>query len=227
MLTVGSNEGLISMTNSHLQLVPPGYTMLTVGNNTKLTVSNNPNGRKPNKDYRGREYLTPAELDELIKTAKGNRHGHRDATMILLAFRHGLRASELCDLRWDQVLFDTADLDVRRLKGSKDTMHPLQGDELRALRRLKREQVPSEFVFTSERGAPFTTDGFAAMVRRAGAALPIKVHPHMLRHSCGYVLVNNGLDTRSLQDYLGHRNIAHTVRYTELSSKRFKGIWKA
>jgi type 1 fimbriae regulatory protein FimB/type 1 fimbriae regulatory protein FimE len=107
--------------------------------------------------------------------------------------------------------------------------HPIVGDELRALRRLQREQEPrSPFVFTSERGAPFTTAGFARMVERAGraAGLPFKAHPHMLRHACGFALANEGHDTRALQAYLGHKNIQHTVRYTELSSTRFKNFWR-
>jgi len=107
--------------------------------------------------------------------------------------------------------------------------HPILGDELRALRRLHREQEPkSPFVFTSERGAPFSTAGFARMVERAGAEvkLAFKAHPHMLRHACGYALANKGHDTRALQAYLGHRNIQHTVRYTELSPTRFKDFWR-
>lgn len=159
-----------------------------------------------------------------------NRCGHRDATMILTAYRHGLRASEPTDLRWDQIEFATAILHVRRAKRGTPATHPIMGDELRALRRLQREQDPaSPFVFVSERGAPFTTAGFARMVERAGrtAKLAFKAHPHMLRYACGYALANRGHDTRSLQAYLGHRNIAHTVRYTELSPTRFKDFWRA
>jgi integrase len=121
--------------------------------------------RKTNAEMRTREYLTDAEVARLTDAAKGNRYGHRDATMILVAYRHGLRAAELADLRWDQVDFDTATLAVRRVKKGSPATHPIRGDELRALRRLAREQEPkSAFVFTSERGAPFTTAGFARMV---------------------------------------------------------------
>jgi integrase len=127
-----------------------------------------------------------------MEAAKGNRYGHRDATMVLLAFRHGLRASEVCDLRWDQVDFNGAVLHVRRVKNGTPSTHPIQGDELRALRRLQRESPTSPFVFVSERGSPFTTAGFARMIERAaaGADLEIKPHPHMLRHACGYALAN-------------------------------------
>ena len=169
-------------------------------------------------------------FERLMETAKGNRWGHRDATMVLVAYRHGLRASELVDLRWDQVEFRTAFLHVRRAKRGTPSTHPIVGDELRALRRLQREQDPkSSFVFTSERGVPFSTAGFARMVERAAkqAKLGFKAHPHMLRHACGYALANKGHDTRALQAYLGHRNIQHTVRYTELSPMRFKSFWRA
>ena len=164
-----------------------------------------------------------------MAAARKNRWGHRDATMILVAYRHGLRVSELVDLRWDQVDFRTANLHVRRVKQGTPSTHPILGDELRALRRLQREQEPkSAFLFTSERGAPFGTAGFARMVERAGAEgrLAFKVHPHMLRHACGYALANRGHDTRALQAYLGHKNIQHTVRYTELSPRRFKDFWR-
>jgi type 1 fimbriae regulatory protein FimB/type 1 fimbriae regulatory protein FimE len=185
--------------------------------------------RPKNADLRSREYLTDHEVERLAEAAKTNRHGHRDATMILVAYRHGLRAAELTDLRWDQIEFSSATLHVRRVKQGTPSTHPILGDELRALRRLQREQDPkSPFVFTSERGTPFTTAGFARMVERAGveAGLAFKAHPHMLRHACGYALANKGHDTRALQAYLGHRNIQHTVRYTELSPARFKDFWR-
>jgi type 1 fimbriae regulatory protein FimB/type 1 fimbriae regulatory protein FimE len=165
----------------------------------------------------------------LIAAAKRKRHGHRDAIMILVAFRHGLRASELVDLRWDQIDFVTASLHVRRVKQGMPSTHPILGDELRAMRRLQREQTArSPFVFTSARGAPLHHGWLARMVERAGveANLGFKAHPHMLRHACGYRLANKGHDTRALQAYLGHRNIQHTVRYTELSPTRFKDFWR-
>jgi type 1 fimbriae regulatory protein FimB/type 1 fimbriae regulatory protein FimE len=206
------------MAKSHLKLVTPATVNRTV-------IPKRPR----NSDLRTREYLTEAEVERLMEAAKGNRWGHRDATMILVGYRHGLRVSELVDLRWDQVEFATATLHVRRVKQGTPSTHPILGDELRALRRLQREQEPkSPFVFTSERGAPFSTAGFARMVERAAreANLAFKAHPHMLRHACGYTLANKGHDTRALQAYLGHRNIQHTVRYTELSPTRFKDFWR-
>lgn len=207
------------MRNSHLKLVTPSTEKRTVATPR----------RAKNADIRTREYLTPAEVERLLESAKQNRWGHRDATMLLVAYMHGFRASEVVDLRWDQIDFNTATLHVRRLKRGTPATHPVMGDELRAVRRLQREQEPkSPFVFTSERGAPFTRAGFAKMVERIGEAAQIgfKAHAHMLRHACGYALANQGHDTRALQAYLGHRNIQHTVRYTELSPTRFKTFWR-
>ena len=184
--------------------------------------------RPKNSDLRTREYLTAKEIEALMLAARQKRCGHRDATMILIAFRHGLRAAEVLNLRWEQVDFDRAVLHVRRVKHGTPSVHPLTGMEMRSLRRLQRESRASPFVFVSERGAPFTTAGFARMMQRAAqsAGLAIKVHPHMLRHACGFALANAGRDTRSLQAYLGHKNIQHTVRYTELASDRFKDFWQ-
>ena len=206
------------MAKSHLKLVAPATVNRTV------TPT-----RRPNAEIRTREYLTEAEVERLLKAAKANRWGDRDWLMILVAYRHGLRVSELVDLRWDQIDFKQGMLAVRRAKRGTPSTHPIMGDELRALRKLQREQEPkSPFVFTSERGSPFTTAGFARLVERAGAAakLGFPAHPHMLRHACGFALANKGHDTRALQAYLGHRNIQHTVRYTELSPDRFKDFWR-
>jgi integrase len=208
------------VTNPYLALVAPA----TVNG----TVAHRPPRRRPNAEVRAREYLTDAEVNRLIAAAGANRYGHRDATMILIAYRHGLRASELVGIRWDSVDFAHGRLHVNRAKSGSPSVHPLSGRELRALRRLRREQEPeSPFVFTSERAAPFTPAGFRKMIARLGAAtgFGFPVHPHMLRHACGYQLANKGVDTRSLQAYLGHKNIQHTVRYTELAPTRFKGFW--
>jgi type 1 fimbriae regulatory protein FimB/type 1 fimbriae regulatory protein FimE len=206
------------MAKAHLRLVAPRTVNRTV------TPT-----RPPNADLRTREYLTEGEVERLLRATRNNRWAQRDAAIILVAYRHGLRASELTDLRWDQVDFRTATLHVRRVKQGSPSTHPILGDELRMLRRLQREQEPkSPFVFTSERGSPFTTAGFARIVERAGveARLGFKAHPHMLRHACGFALASKGHDTRALQAYLGHKNIQHTVRYTELSPTRFKNFWR-
>ncbi|MEY9493797.1 integrase [Bradyrhizobium elkanii] len=170
-----------------------------------------------------------SEFELLFDRAKKNRHGHRDSTMLLVTLRHGFRVSELIDLRWDQIDFATATMHVHRLKNGTPATHPIQGDELRALRRLQREQNPkSAFVFTSERGGPFTRFAVNRMIERlrTAAEVEIKAHPHMLRHTCGFVLANRGHDTRGIQGYFGHRNIQHTVKYTELAPDRFKDFWR-
>ena len=204
------------MAKANLTLVSP-----TTVNRTVMPT------RRPNAELRPREHLTEREVEKLIDAAKGNRHGQRDATMILMTFRHGLRASEACELQWSDVEFESGTLHLRRAKGGATSTHPLLGDELRALRVLNRE-AKSPFVFVSERGAPFSTSGLAKLIERAGveAKMPFKVHPHMLRHATGYTLANKGTDTRTLQAYLGHRSIQSTVRYTELAPDRFKNIWR-
>ena len=183
--------------------------------------------RRSNSELRPREHLTEREIEKLIAAAKNNRYGQRDATMLLVCFRHGLRAGELCELQWTDVEFETGTLHIRRAKGGTVATHPLLGDEMRALRLLKRE-ARSPFIFVSERGAPFTVSGLQKLVERAGIAAKIgfKIHPHMLRHATGFVLANKGTDTRTLQGYLGHRSIQSTVRYTELAPNRFKNLWR-
>jgi integrase len=186
--------------------------------------------RPANADLRQREYLTPAEIDRLMTEARrGGRYGHRDATLILVAFRHGLRASEICDLEWSQVEFGrAATLHVRRAKNGKPAAHPLRGDEVRALRELRRQFPDSAFVFATERGGPFTPDAVNRLIKRIGAraGFDFLVHCHMLRHGCGHALANAGHNTRSIQDWLGHRSIQHTVRYTELNPARFRDFWR-
>jgi type 1 fimbriae regulatory protein FimB/type 1 fimbriae regulatory protein FimE len=185
--------------------------------------------RVTNSSVRSREYLTQGEVERLIKVARGNRFGQRDTTMILVAFRHALRVSELVALRWSDVHFNSSTLNVQRLKGSKSGSHPIEGDELRALRKLKAEGSSGEFVFQSERGAPLTAAGFRKLLSRLAQAASLgslKVHPHMLRHATGYALANKGMDTRALQDYMGHVNIQNTAGYTQLNANRFRGIWR-
>ena len=204
------------MAKTRLKLVAPAIV--------KRTVTPT---RRPNCELRPREHLTEREVEKLIQSAKGNRWGQRDSTMLLIAFRHGLRASELCGLQWSDVEFASGTLHLRRAKGGQTSTHPLLGDEMRALRALKRD-AKAPFVFVSERGAPFSVSGLQKLVERTGIAakMPFKVHPHMLRHATGYALANRGTDTRTLQAYLGHRSIQSTVRYTELAPGRFKNLWR-
>ena len=164
---------------------------------------------------RSREYLTEREVERLIEAAKQNRCGHRDATAILVAYRHGLRALEIVALRWDDIDLTTGRLHVRRAKGGDASVHPISARESRALRKLLREALTSPYVFMSERRAPLSAAGYQRMVARAGVAakFTFPVHSHMLRHACGFKLANDGHDTRAIQAYLGHRSIMSTVRY--------------
>jgi len=144
---------------------------------------------------RTREYLTPSEVERLMRAARKGRYGHRDATLILVAYRHGLRASEIADLEWSQVEFGrSATLHVRRAKNGKPGSHPLRGDEVRALRELRRQSPDSAFVFATERGGPFTPDAVNRLIKRIGAraGFGFPIHVHMLRHACGYALANAG-----------------------------------
>jgi site-specific recombinase XerD len=195
----------------------------------KQTVKNP--GRKANDAYRVREHLTEQEVTKLLAALKTNRHGHRDWLIGLLIYRHGLRVSEACDLRWDDIDLTKRTIIVRRLKGSVDSTHYLERDEHKALGALWREQAKngkSQYVFLNERGSPFGRMGISKMIERAGEAakLPFPVHPHMLRHSTGYALAAKGMDTRRLQHFLGHASITNTVRYTAMSPEPFKDIWR-
>jgi site-specific recombinase XerD len=183
--------------------------------------------RRRNDAVRVREYLTLDEVHRLRDGArKLGRNGFRDALIITVAFRHGLRVAEVVALTWEQVHFDDGTVHVKRVKNGRPATHFLDGDELRHLKRLKREASVSRFVFCSERGGPLTTRTVRHIVKRAGEAarLPFPVHPHMLRHARGYLLAQKGTDTRAIQGFLGHADIKSTVVYTDLSPARFAGL---
>jgi len=183
--------------------------------------------RPKNADVRSREYLTLDEVKRLRDAAKSaGRHGQRDYMLILVAYRHALRVSELVNLKWDQINFEEATIHINRSKNGKPSVQPIEGDELRALRELRRAYPGSAFVFSSERKGPLSRFTVNDIIERAGklAKITFQVHPHMLRHSKGFSLANAGHDTRAIQDYLGHKNISHTVRYTELAPNRLKGL---
>ena len=194
------------------------------------TVNGNvlPPPRQKYAEVRSREHLTFDEVSRLVKAAGSvGRHRHRDRTLILLSYSHGLRVGEAVSLRWHQVDLKEGLLHVNRLKNGVPSTHPLRGAELRVLRKLRRDYPDSPFVFVTERGGPLTTSTVRKLIARAGerANLPFPIHPHMLRHALGYKLANDGHDTRAIQHYLGHKNIQHTVRYTELASDRFNNFW--
>jgi site-specific recombinase XerD len=192
-------------------------------------LKNQPPKKPKNSERRTREFLTEQEIEHLRLTARQQgRHGHRDDTLILMMFRHGLRVSEIIGLRWEQVDLKQALLHVRRLKQGKHATHPLRGIQLRALRRLQREYPDTLYVFVSERKAPLTARTVNHIITRAGelSKINIAIHPHMLRHSTGFYLASKGEDTRAIQAYLGHTNIKNTVIYTQLSPERFKDFWQ-
>ena len=185
-----------------------------------------PPPKKPST--REREYLRTSEINAMIRAAKKvGRHGVRDGAIILLMFRHGLRTTELVALKWTQIDLAGGYIEVHRGKHGRDSIHPLRSPELRALRALQRDYTDTSYVFVSERKAPLSTRSIRHIIARAGelAGIPFPVHPHQLRHACGYYLAASGHDTRAIQDYLGHKNIHHTVRYTQMSPQRFENFW--
>jgi type 1 fimbriae regulatory protein FimB/type 1 fimbriae regulatory protein FimE len=171
-------------------------------------------------------------MDKVLTALKRNRHGQRDWLIGLIIYRHGLRVSGACDLRWDDIDLPKRTVIVRRLKGSTDSVHHLERDELSDLKLLRRQQqadgIKAAYVFINERGQPFGRMGIGRMIERAGeaAGLPFPLHVHMLRHSTGYALAARGMDTRRLQHFLGHASITNTVRYTAMSPEPFKDIWR-
>jgi type 1 fimbriae regulatory protein FimE len=195
-------------------VLPPPDAALT---NEKCNVR-----RKPPRDW-----LHEREVEAMIAAAGRNRHAVRDRTLILICYRHGLRVGELVALEWAHVDFAMSLLTVRRNKRGLDSTHPLTGRELRMLRGLQR-QARTTYVFESERRTPLSRRAAQWIVEQAGrdAGLPFPIHVHMLRHSCGYKLANDGQPTRHIQLYLGHKSLNHTARYTALAPDPFRGFWR-
>lgn len=193
----------------------------------KLSEDNKSPGRKPNDALRPREYLTLNEVWTLIKAAryrKGGRTNIRDAVLIELLYRHGLRASEIVNLRWSDINFVECTIQVARSKNGLSGIHPINIDEFKTLRNLKQKNPGQAFVFTAEGGGPINRRTVWDVVKRAGEAanFPFPIHPHMLRHAKGYNLVNRGKDIRVIASYLGHKSIDSTMRYTQLNHQTLK-----
>ena len=172
-----------------------------------------------------KQYLTPDEVNRLLAVArKYGRHPDRNYCMILLAYRHGLRVGELVMFRHSQIDWRDERIYVPRLKNGKPSVHPLDSAEIKALRKIKNDSPT--YLFASERGGHLSSRQFRQLLSDIGEKAELgPIHPHQLRHSCGYALANKGRDTRLIQDYLGHRSISSTVRYTELNASRFEGLW--
>lgn len=186
-------------------------------------------GRKKNADLRPREYLTPTEAEALIDAAGTvGRHPLRDRTLLLLMYRRALRVSEATGLSWNQVDLEEGWVHLPRLKGGVTTAQPLSETERRALLALKSQYSASPYLFSSERAKQLSRGAVNRIVSRAGllAGLTLKVHPHMLRHACGYALVNQGVQLRKIQMLMGHSRIESTVQYTMLDKNRLRGIWE-
>lgn len=192
-----------------------------------VSIQNLSPGRPKNNAVRSRSHLTLKEVNELLQAVSSRgRHTERDYALVLLMFRHGLRVSEAIGLRWDAVQFDDKNISIARAKNGKSGLHPLQDDEIEALQALKGKGHDSRLLFIGERGNELSRHAVGKMLERASelAELPLKAHPHMLRHSCGYHLANQGFDTRLIQEWLGHRDIKNTERYTALNMDRFQAI---
>jgi type 1 fimbriae regulatory protein FimB len=188
--------------------------------------------RNTGRDFRDRQHLTPREVERLIEATRGSRNEARDRCLFLLMFRHGLRVSEACQLKLNQVDTDSRALHVARLKHGLSTTQPLRGNELRAigawLKERTRMKPTGKTFFVSEQRKPLHRSTVNLALRKycKDAALPFLAHPQMLRHACGFALADQGADTRLIQDYLGHRNIQHTVKYTAAKPARFEKLWR-
>ena len=199
------------------------------------TRKTTPKGRKVKSDQlqltdgheRSKDFLSEQEMERLLEAAKQNRHGTRNFLLLLMMYRHGLRVSEAIAVRRTDIDLKMARVWVQRLKNGLSVEHPIAGDELRAIKRYLNTRTDSlPWLFVSEREQPMTRQSVNYLINAAAKRAKLgAVHPHMLRHACGFYLANQGYDLRLIQDYLGHRDPKHTVHYTRVAGVRFEGLW--
>ena len=196
----------------------------------RRNVESAPNASPVDAHERTRDYLSEEEFAVLLQGTPRSRYRWRNAAMLMLTFYHGLRVTELCRLKRQDVDLTHGRIWIKRIKGSLSTEQPLQADELRTLKRYltQRGNAQLPWLFLNERGDQFTrsTINYLVGITWVRAGLTFHVHPHMLRHGCGYALANRGYDLRLIQDYLGHRDPKHTTRYTRTAAHRFEGLWE-
>lgn len=211
---------------------PTPSPILSIQQDSLPIGENSSKKRKPNQDYRQREFLTPQEVDVLQKAASAIARSEasrvRNALMVRMMFLHALRASECSAMEWSQIDFANRRVYVNRVKNGMSSTHPLLEDELRMLGKLKKLNTNSKYIFLSEEGFSISPKGIHYIIKKAGekASFDFPIHPHMLRHACGYYLAEKGTDTRTIQDYMGHKDIKCTVIYTQGTAKRFENLFQ-
>lgn len=180
-----------------------------------------------NSHEKEKDFLTHNEVSQLIKESKKTRYPIRNQLLITMMYKHGLRVSEVINIKISDINLKTSRIWIKRLKGGLSVEHPIPGDELRCIRkylRIRNSKLP--WLFINERMQPLTRQAVNYIISSVSNKADLKnVTPHTLRHSCGYYMAENKYHQRVIQDYLGHRDSKHTALYTRIVGKRFEDIW--